>query len=92
MQGPPRSNRFSFALGRKRDMPYNQGKSRPSPAHRETSLSAHRSSYFLAALLAAGVFTFLFSMIKRDRILVPAPYSRPAGGERDGEFELFIGS
>jgi len=52
----------------------------------------YRSSFFLAAFVAAGALTFFLSVVLRDRTGVPPPYSRPAGGEREGDFELFIGS
>ena len=51
-----------------------------------------RSSYLFTALVVAGALTFLFSLARRERILSPVPYLAPAGGEREGEFELFIGS
>ncbi len=55
-------------------------------------MKTHRCSYFFAALVAAGVFSLLFSVSKRDRTPLSFLYSRPEGGEREGEFELFIGS
>ncbi|UCD47351.1 MAG: hypothetical protein JSV28_00505 [Deltaproteobacteria bacterium] len=55
-------------------------------------MKLHRSSYLLTALVVAGALTFLVSLARRKRILSPLPYSGPAGGEREGEFELFIGS
>jgi len=73
-------------------LPYNQGKRRFSPARRETSVKLHRSSFFLAAFVAAGALTFFLSVVLRDRTDGALPYSRPAGGEREGDFELFIGS
>jgi hypothetical protein len=49
--------------------------------------------FFLVALLAAGTATFLFAALRRRRESPgPVPYARPEGGEREGEFELFIGS
>jgi hypothetical protein len=49
--------------------------------------------FFLVALLAAGTATLLFAALRRHReIPGPVPYARPEGGEREGEFELFIGS
>ena len=46
----------------------------------------------LIAMLAAGTATFLIAVLRRrDQAPVP-PYQRPEGGEREGEFELFIGS
>lgn len=73
-------------------MPYNQRKGRFFKACRETYVKVHRSSYFLAAFVAAGALTFFLSLVLRERIGSPTPYSRPAGGEREGDFELFIGS
>ncbi|MGA8753968.1 hypothetical protein [Candidatus Deferrimicrobium sp.] len=49
--------------------------------------------WMLIAMMTAGTATFLFALLRR-REAVPAipPYDRPEGGEREGEFELFIGS
>lgn len=55
-------------------------------------MKQHRSSFFLAAFVAAGALTFFLSLVLRERAESHHPYSRPAGGERDGDFELFIGS
>jgi hypothetical protein len=52
----------------------------------------HRNSFFLAAMVAAGALTFFLALVKRERSAVALLYSRPEGGEREGEFELFIGS
>ncbi|MEW6721399.1 MAG: hypothetical protein AB1346_13210 [Thermodesulfobacteriota bacterium] len=46
----------------------------------------------LIAMLALGAATFLYAVLRRRQAAVEFPYSRPRGGERDGEFELFIGS
>jgi hypothetical protein len=47
----------------------------------------------LIAMLTAGTATFLFALLRRRDLPPPAPpYDRPEGGEREGEFELFIGS
>jgi len=51
-----------------------------------------RTSYFLAALVTTGALTYLLTMTKRKRTAVPFLYSHPKGGDREGEFELFIGS
>ncbi len=57
------------------------------------SATVKKGRYFLAALLAAGTATFLFALLrKRHERIPPLPYARPEGGEREGEFELFIGS
>ena len=47
----------------------------------------------LIAMMAAGTATFLLAVLRRrgTPLAVP-PYQRPEGGEREGEFELFIGS
>jgi hypothetical protein len=55
-------------------------------------VKVYRSSYFLAAFVAAGALTFFLSLVLRERIESPHLYSRPAGGEKDGDFDLFIGS
>lgn len=62
------------------------------PGILETSVKTHRCSYFFAALIAAGVVSLLFSVVKRDRTALSFLYSRPVGGEKEGEFDLFIGS
>ena len=47
----------------------------------------------IAALLGAGTVTFLFAVLLRRRQIIPhVPFTPPEGGEREGEFELFIGS
>jgi hypothetical protein len=51
-----------------------------------------KNEMMLIAMLAAGAATFLFAVLKRRQVAVIFPYSRPKGGEREGEFELFIGS
>ncbi len=52
-----------------------------------------KSRYLLAALLGAGTVTFLLAILLRRRQIIPhVPFTPPEGGEREGEFELFIGS
>jgi hypothetical protein len=52
-----------------------------------------KRSFFLLAMLAAGTATFLFAaFLRRREPPGSVPYDRPEGGEREGEFELFIGS
>ncbi len=46
----------------------------------------------LLAMLTAGAATFLFAILRRREVAPAIPYARPQGGEREGEFELFIGS
>jgi hypothetical protein len=47
----------------------------------------------LIAMMAAGTATFLLAVLRRRGTPAPVPpYQRPEGGEREGEFELFIGS
>jgi hypothetical protein len=55
--------------------------------------SVRKRQLLLIAMMAAGTATFLFAVLRRRRTppVVP-PYQRPEGGEREGEFELFIGS
>jgi len=46
----------------------------------------------LLAMLTAGAATFLFAVLRRREFAPARLYARPEGGEREGEFELFIGS
>jgi hypothetical protein len=55
-------------------------------------VKSHRNCYVFAALVAAGALTFLLAVARQERTAMPLPYSPPEGGEREGEFELFIGS
>jgi hypothetical protein len=55
-------------------------------------VKANRNCFFFAALLAAGTLTFLLAVAKREKAPMSLPSSPPEGGEREGEFELFIGS
>ena len=55
-------------------------------------MKVNKSGLVLAALLAAGAVTLLYAVIRREKEAVTPPYDRPKGGEREGEFELFIGS
>lgn len=48
--------------------------------------------WMLIAMMTAGTATFLFALLRRREAAPVTPYDRPAGGEREGEFELFIGS
>jgi len=48
--------------------------------------------WMLIAMLTAGTATFLYALLRRRELAPATPYDRPAGGEREGEFELFIGS
>lgn len=58
----------------------------------ENPLRLRASDLCLAALLAAGAATFLFALFRKKPGVGPFLYARPRGGEREGEFELFIGS
>lgn len=52
-----------------------------------------KKDVFLTALLAAATATFVYALLRRRQSSPPEPpYARPKGGEREGEFELFIGS
>ena len=51
-----------------------------------------KNDLLLIAMLAAGTATFLIAVIKRLKTAAVTPYTRPKGGERVGEFEVFIGS
>jgi len=46
----------------------------------------------LFAMLTAGAATFLLALLRRQESSPSPAYARPEGGEREGEFELFIGS
>jgi len=46
----------------------------------------------LIAMLTSGAAAFLYALLRRRELAPVTPYDRPRGGERDGEFELFIGS
>jgi len=59
---------------------------------REIYVKVNRNCCFFAALLAAGTLTFLLAVAKREKAPMSLPSSPPEGGEREGEFELFIGS
>jgi hypothetical protein len=66
---------------------------RDKPASGETTTDLKPRRFLLVALLAAGTATFVLAALRRRREdLAPVPYARPEGGEREGEFELFIGS
>ncbi len=51
-----------------------------------------RNHLMIFAMLTAGAATFLLALMRRREFAPAIPYSRPEGGEREGEFELFIGS
>jgi hypothetical protein len=48
--------------------------------------------WMLIAMMTAGTATFLLAFLRRREAAPAPPYDRPAGGERQGGFELFIGS
>ena len=48
--------------------------------------------WMLIAMMAAGTATFLLAFLRRREAATATPYDRPEGGEREGDFELFIGS
>jgi len=48
--------------------------------------------WMLIAMLTAGTATFLYALLRRRDLRSATLYDRPEGGEREGEFELFIGS
>jgi hypothetical protein len=51
-----------------------------------------KNQFMLLAMLTAGAATFLFAVLRRRDGAPPVLYARPRGGEREGDFELFIGS
>jgi len=48
--------------------------------------------WMLIAMMTAGTATFLLALLRRRGAVPANPYVRPEGGEREGGFELFIGS
>jgi len=48
--------------------------------------------WMLIAMMTAGTATFLLALLRRREAVPITLYDRPEGGEREGEFELFIGS
>ncbi len=58
----------------------------------ENRVRLRASDLCLAALLAAGAATFLIALFRKKTGHEPLLYARPRGGEREGDFELFIGS
>lgn len=54
--------------------------------------SMKKRHWMLIAMMTAGTATFLFALLRRREAAPATPYDRPEGGEREGEFELFIGS
>ena len=68
----------------------NRGKPGPAAPGGE---AVRKRELLLLAMMAAGTATFLYAVLRRRAIPpVAPPYQRPEGGEREGEFELFIGS
>lgn len=63
----------------------------PESVHPE-SVRVKKIDLMLIAMVAAGTATFVYAVIKRLKAVAVTPYTRPKGGERLGEFELFIGS
>jgi hypothetical protein len=59
------------------------------PAERD---AVKKQYWMLIAMMTAGTATFLLALLRRREAVPANPYDRPEGGERAGEFELFIGS
>lgn len=51
-----------------------------------------KRQWMLIAMMTAGTAAFLLALLRRREASPVTPYDRPEGGEREGEFELFIGS
>jgi hypothetical protein len=51
-----------------------------------------KGNFWLVALLAGTAALFFFALRRGRESAEQVPYARPEGGERQGEFELFIGS
>ncbi|PWB67696.1 MAG: hypothetical protein C3F14_01405 [Deltaproteobacteria bacterium] len=58
----------------------------------ESTADMKKSGFLLVALLAGTAAFFFFALLRSRESIDPVPYARPEGGERQGEFELFIGS
>jgi hypothetical protein len=59
------------------------------PAERD---AVKKQYWMLIAMMTAGTATFLLALLRRREAVPANLYDRPEGGERAGEFELFIGS
>lgn len=81
-----------FAVGPGAEFAYNRQGMETSVADGETGMRRRTANLCLAALLAAGAAAFLFALFRKKAGLATLLYARPRGGEREGEFELFIGS
>ena len=84
-----------FPVGPETDFAYNRMVSMQDPADMEnveTGVRLRMLDLCLAALLAAGAATLFYGLLRRRAGIEAVPYARPRGGEREGDFELFIGS
>jgi hypothetical protein len=78
---------------RKAGIPLELISAREETPRGETTTHLKKRRFLLVIMLAAGTATFLIAAFRRRReSFDPLPYDRPEGGERVGEFELFIGS
>jgi hypothetical protein len=58
----------------------------------EIPTNVRKRRFLLTALLAAGTAALLVALMRRGQRIAAPSYARPSGGEREGDFELFIGS
>lgn len=65
---------------------------RPDREAKERTTLLKTRRFLLVALLAGFAALFFVALRRRRDTVGPVPYARPEGGEREGEFELFIGS
>jgi hypothetical protein len=84
-------------LGGERWMPYNLRQEAVCGRRRCRSTGdpgpVKKKQAVVTTLLVAATATFVYALLKRRQDQMPSPvYSRPKGGERDGEELLFIGS
>lgn len=59
----------------------------------EINVKTPRLSFFLGALAGAAIATLVFTILRGRSGAVFSPYAiaPPEGGEKEGEYELFVG-
>lgn len=84
----------AFVLGARGSVPLQWvGEPGAAGTGRPGGESVRKRQLLLIAMMAAGTATFLLAVLRRRGTPTALPpYQRPEGGEREGEFELFIGS
>ncbi len=63
-------------------------------ARRSKAVKTPAFNFMLGALLGAAAALFALALMGRNRAIraVSSPSVPPKGGEREGDFELFVGS